>query len=103
MDPGRLDRRVTIKREIWTPRPDGGFDTVMVVVVTVWAHVHQTSGGEFVKADMVTAERRAVFTMHHRSDLTTADVLEWDGVAWNVRALRELGRREAIEIHATSE
>ncbi|SDD71982.1 phage head closure protein [Rhodospira trueperi] len=104
MNIGRMDRRITV---MVTSMIDDGYGGTIpggtVALGTFWANVRQLSGREFIGAEAVQAERKAVFTVHWVDGLDTTATVEWDGATWNIREVREVGRREALELHCTSE
>ena len=108
MRAGRLDRRLTIRRATRTQNALGETVETWADVATVWAS----------KVDKATAEadargsgeaRAATITTHFRIrwSTTTAAVTPLDrvfvgGREFDVTGVREIGRREGVEIMATA-
>ena len=108
MRAGRLDRRLTIRRATRTQNALGETVETWADVATVWAS----------KVDKATAEadargsnetRAATITTHFavRWSATTAtidprDRVRCEGRDYDVTGLREIGRREGVEIVATA-
>lgn len=102
MDPGRMDRRIELQAETETSDGMGGWIVETTTFATVWASVKQSGGREYLHADRIIDERRAVFTVHWRGDITTETTVLWDGDTWDVHEVREIGRRAGLELHCTS-
>lgn len=105
MRAGDLDRRVTLQRMTTAtsdfstePRQSG-----WTALAVVWAAFRPVSDGEKWRAGMVEAREVARFTIRHSpdvSDLSGKDRLMFDGNAWGIMGVKELGRREWLEITA---
>ena len=98
---GSLDHRITLqRRSTWTDleyeETREGFETLK----TVSASVRHASGREFLSAGAIVNERRAIFTIRWREGLTTLDRLVYAGAPFNIKEIREIGRREGLEIFA---
>ena len=104
MRAGDLDRRITIWRMGEEQQDPGGgwIPAQPELVATVWAAVQQTGGREFLDAAQVTAERRVVFRIRYRSDIQQDWWIEYGGWKHDVHEIRELGRREGLELHCTA-
>lgn len=104
MRAGDLDRRITIKR-LEPGGPDGGggwMPPTEVTVATVWAAVTQAGGREFLDGRQITAERRVVFRIRYRDDITESNWISYRGWNHDIHEIRELGRREGLELHCTA-
>lgn len=106
LTPGRkLDRRLTVLRA--GAPVDDGFNArpgALVPIATVWASAEHVSDGERARA----AERAATATLRfvvRWSELLASvderDALEYRGAQLDVVAVKEVGRREQLEISAT--
>ncbi|OAN86307.1 hypothetical protein A8B77_02800 [Erythrobacter sp. EhN03] len=99
MNAGALDRRVTIQRELVTGENDYGEQiTETVDVATVPADVRQMSGREFFAAAAVTAESRVLFRLRYIEGVSVTDSVLYDGRDHNIQEVKELGRREGLEL-----
>lgn len=104
MEPGKLDRRITLLRfgetlDQWNQPTDGWSE-----ITKRWASKQDVSDGEKLRAAQVGATVTTRFVV--RSDsvtrtLTAADRIEYDGVTYAIEGTKEIGRREAIEITAS--
>jgi SPP1 family predicted phage head-tail adaptor len=103
MQAGALDRTITIREEGLIDDGYGGtIPGGWQDLATVAAHVKQQTGREFIQAQQVTAERRVVFTIRFRAGITTAMQIRYDGTEFNIREVREIGRRQWLELHTES-
>lgn len=102
MKAGTLDRRITLQaftssRDPITNELIEDWDDV----VTVWAKVSSASGREFAAGNVPIAERRAVFTIRFRA-VSQIDRVSYDGEIWEIVDIREIGRREGLELHTVA-
>lgn len=103
MRAGKMDRRITIRGTTLVPDGYGGWiEGGVTDIATVWASAQQQGGREFIAADQVQSERRVVFRLRYRSDLDTTNTVLFEGTEFNIREVRELGRRAGLELHCTS-
>lgn len=99
---GSLDRRITIERYVETRDPV--YNSVSYDW-TSWqpdvpANVRTAGGREFLEAGGQYVERRAIFKVRWIPDLQTTDRVSWNGRAYDIKDVREIGRRRFLEIHA---
>ncbi|WP_062225661.1 phage head closure protein [Aureimonas frigidaquae] len=102
MRAGDLDRQIVIEREQITG--DDGYGNEIrgwAPVATVWANVKQESGREFFAQSAVQNERRVVFRIRWL-EVKTDDRVMYEGREHNIHDVRELGRREGIELHTAA-
>lgn len=104
MSAGELDRRVRFERKTVE---DDGFSadgTVSwVPIATVWASVVAVSDGEKWRAGAlgaIVSHRIRVRFSSVFADLTAADRVVYRGDVLEIGAVKELGRREFLEITA---
>lgn len=102
MRAGDLDRRITLQKRTEQQDTYGQPIITWVPIATVWAQMQQQSGREFMAGAIPVSERRVVFRMRHRSDITVLDRVTHDGDEFDVNEVRELGRREGLELHTTA-
>lgn len=67
---------------------------------TVWAAMKYDSVDEEFASNQNYARRVVTFTMRFTSDLTAVDRLRCNGVEYDIKGIREIGFREAIEVKA---
>lgn len=109
MRAGKLDRRITLERNV--PTKDGAGHPVdnWVELATVWASKQEIRDGERslerLRADEVAAVATARFQVRWSAvvaSLTPKDRLTFDGLRHEITALKEIGRREGREITAAA-
>ncbi|WP_457586100.1 phage head closure protein [Ensifer canadensis] len=95
---GNMDRRITIERETETVKPSGSVAKVWAPVATVWAEVLQQTASEFFTGFGEAETGTVIFRVRYRPGITTADRVTYDGVAYGIAEIKELGRRDALEL-----
>jgi SPP1 family predicted phage head-tail adaptor len=101
---GKMDRRITLER--FTETVDQFNEPVKAwgALATRWASYEPISDGERFRAGETAATASARFVIRHSAtvaDLNPKDRLTFDGAAWQILHVKEIGRREGIEISAT--
>lgn len=104
MNPGRMDRQITIERKTETRDAVGYPVPSWSPLATVWAEVRPLSGREALRSGealgRVIGSETASFFIYHTDGLTIEDRINYDGKIWNIRYIREIGRRDGLEILA---
>lgn len=100
IDPGTLNRRVVIERYTTTGGGSWNPEPVWTDLRTVWAALKYDSADEEFAAGQAYARRVVTFTLRFTRDLTALDRLRCDGVSYEIKGIREIGFREAIEVKA---
>jgi SPP1 family predicted phage head-tail adaptor len=101
---GNMDRRITLER--FTETVDQFNEPVKAwgALAIRWASYEPISDGERFRAGETAATASARFVIRHSAvvaDLNPKDRLTFDGAAWQILHVKEIGRREGIEISAT--
>lgn len=91
---GRLRQRVTIQQESRVDDGAGGYALSWQDVAVVWAAVEPTGGREIVFAGRVEARVTHRVILRYRADVTAAMRVVYDGRAFAVRAVVNLGERD---------
>lgn len=93
---GPMDQRVTLQRLVVSSDGAGGqtetwadFDDTP----GIWAHVIAKSGREAMVEGRTTATFIVLFTIWNRRDIDPRDRILWQGVAYNIRGIRDEGGR----------
>ena len=102
MRAGDLDRRIVIEKRVITTSPFNEEIITFEPLAEVWAHVLQQGGREFLGAEAVTAERRVVFRIRWLAGVSALHRVVYEGRAHNITEVREIGRREGLELHSTA-
>ena len=98
MKPGPLDRRVTIQRKTVVYDEYNSPVEAWANLATLSAQVIQQSGREFLSADQTQAERRVLFRLRWFDGVTVLDRVSYGGRLHNIQDVKELGRREGLEL-----
>lgn len=101
MRAGRLDRRITIQRKSITQSDSGDEVVTWVDVDTVWAEKIENRGAERFSIKQIVGH--AVRTFRFRWSVTVAEIttehrLIFDDREYDITDVREIGRREGIEV-----
>jgi len=97
---GRLDRKITIERKTTTTDSIGGVVETWATWKTAWSEVVPVSGREALRFNRPTASRVSKFVIRYLSGLTEKDRIVHDSQNWDVIYIREIGRREGLEVIA---
>lgn len=102
---GKLDRRITISRATVTQDAFNNPVEVWSDLATVWASKKDVSDGERFQSGTMNASRMTRFQVRWSSELAgvnAKDRLLFEGATYDIHNAKELGRREGIEITASS-
>jgi SPP1 family predicted phage head-tail adaptor len=105
MKSGPLDRRVTIKRATTTANSFGEGVKTWATLATVWASQSPVSDAERVQSGQITADAQMRFRIRYSravADVNPKDRLEIGGKVFEIWGVKEIGRREGLEISATA-
>ncbi|ALR22075.1 hypothetical protein ATN00_18950 [Sphingobium baderi] len=97
-----MDRRITLQRYTETRNAYNEVVMTWADLATVYAEVRQQGGREFLAAAQETASKRVVFFIRWYPGLTTADRIFYDGRLHNIVEVREIGRRDGVELHTVA-
>jgi SPP1 family predicted phage head-tail adaptor len=102
---GRLDRRITILRA--TVAADEFNEQVETwgTLAVVWAQATPVMDAERQRAGETLASKAYRFTIRYSSDVAAVDPRDrvtFDGRTYDVQGVKEIGRREGLEITATA-
>ena len=102
MEPGRLDRRISILQrgsstDSWNQRGN-----TYVLLATVWAEVRDPGAKEREEADQRVTVITKVFTIRFRSDLTTIHRINYGSDTYHITGIAEIGRQEGLRITAVA-
>lgn len=87
MNPGDLNRRVTIRRMDQVPDGGGGYTEEPVEVATVWAKVEPLRGREQILAMQTGMQRPHRFTIRYRDGITGAKDLLYGGARFDIQSV----------------
>ncbi len=95
---GKMDRRIAIERRTETVSPSGDVVKGWTVLCAAWAEVLQQSASEFFTGYGEAETGTVIFRVRHIDGITTADRVTFDGTAYGIKEVKELGRRDALEL-----
>lgn len=105
MRAGNLDRSIIIQAKTPTQNAFGE-------PVDVWAKIHTDDtiparivpmrGSESFTARQVVGKAVVTFRIRYRADVTTLNRIVYDGRDYDIHDVREVGRREGLEIDASA-
>lgn len=101
MKAGKLDRTITLQAPSYgIPDDYGAVVTTWGDPITVRAELVAIASDEAVKDSGEAATKAITFRIRYVDGITTAHRLSYAGSYFNVRDIREIGRREALEVLA---
>lgn len=105
MRAGSLDRRLTLRRRVVTTNALNEDVETFPDLATVWASKADVSDAEKVRAQQVGAEITTRFVVRWSVDLATLnpkDRCACEGREYEITGVKEVGRRDGIEITASA-
>lgn len=103
MRAGKMDRRISLQR--WTETGRDALNAPIygwVEIAEVWAQQRPTRGGERMAAQQQTGTKLIGFHMRYRNDISVKDRVLYEGQAFEIQDIREIGRRVVTEIDAAA-
>ncbi|WP_424976811.1 phage head closure protein [Leisingera sp. S232] len=98
---GKLDRQITITREVETVAASGAVSKVWTPVATVRAELIQRSADEYLTGFGEAASGNAVFRIRYLPGIITADRVTCDGLSYDIDEIVELGRKRGLELRCS--
>lgn len=98
MRAGKLDRSITIQRFTSTVDEYGTPVMTWTDVATVRAQIMQASTEEFIRAYGASDKTVIIFRARWLSGITNADRISYDGANYNIKEVKEIGRRKGLEL-----
>jgi SPP1 family predicted phage head-tail adaptor len=102
MKAGQLDRVITVQSFASVPDSWGTPVPTWTNVATLRAHVIQSSTDEFIRAFGASDETVTVFRTRYIAGVTTSHRVVHDGKVHNIKEIKEIGRRKALELRTVS-
>jgi len=105
MEAGRLDRRVQFRRAVIGTGPFGQVETWSDLGAPVWASKTDISDGERWRAGAVSAQVTTRFRIRWSlwaAEITPKDRLVCEGRSYEIAGIKEIGRREGLEMTAAA-
>lgn len=98
MRAGELRHRIQIQRKVTTGGSLGHSSTSWQVHAEVWADVRHLGGIEGIKAGAITSTVQASCRIRWRDDVTPADRVAINGMAYNIEAVLPDARRQFVDL-----
>lgn len=105
MDAGRFDRRIAIKRAAATVNAFNEPVYSWSTLATVWAQMVPVNDAERMRAGETLANMQARFTIRWSATAATIDPrdrLTFEEREYDINGVKQIGRREYLEITATA-
>jgi len=102
MRAGKLEKTITIERVTTTVDDYGTPIEGWATFATVRTQVIQSSTEEFMKGWGASTEAATVFRIRHLDGITPADRVLYQGRAFDLKEIKELGRREGLDLRCVA-
>jgi SPP1 family predicted phage head-tail adaptor len=100
MRAGKLDQTITVQRFTNTTDDYGVPVETWTDLATVRAQIIQQSTEEFIRGYGAEDDAIVIFRTRWIADIKTADRVSFNGVQWNIKELKPIGRRKGLDIRA---
>lgn len=98
MRAGKLDRHITIERLTETITPSGGVIKSWQSIASMRTEIVQQTATEFLTGYGEAENGTIIFRIRFRPGITTADRVKFNGNAYDLKEIKELGRRRGLEL-----
>jgi SPP1 family predicted phage head-tail adaptor len=98
MKAGRMTEAVTVERETETVDQYGTVTKTWATIATRKAEIIQAGTTELLKPFGEEEQSAIVFRVRYVADVTTKDRLTYRGQAFNIRDIKEIGRRRGLDL-----
>ena len=98
MRAGTLDRTITIERATTAVDDFGTSQETWASFARMRAHVIQATTEEFMRGYGASSEAVIIFRIRHHPGITLADRVCFDGRLFDLKEIKELGRREGLDL-----
>lgn len=103
MRAGKLTELVVIERRGETVDPYGTVSEGWTTIATLRAQIVQASTEECLKSAGTEAETAIIFRVRYREGIQPDDrILDRHGRAFDIKAIKELGRREGLDLRCVT-
>ena len=102
MRAGKLDKTITIERSAATVDSYGTPSEGWNPIATIRAQVIQSTTEEFMRSFGQTSETAVVFRIRHLGGIGPSDRVTFDGQAFDIKEVKELGRRAGFDLRCVS-
>ena len=102
MRAGKLTETITVERFTKSVDDYGTETEAWTALATMRAQLIQSSTEEFIRAYGSTSDMIAIFKVRWRDLFTTEDRVVHKGQVYDLKEIKELGRREALELRCVA-
>lgn len=102
MRAGELDRTIALQSVSTVADSFGELLETWTTFASPAARVVPNRGNERFAAQQVVGHAVVTFRIRYRTDLSVLNRIVYDGKQWDIHDVREVGRREGLEIDATA-
>lgn len=100
MRAGRLDRQITIQRSENSVNEYGTPVFTWTDTATLRVQLVESRAEEFLAGGAANDKTLAIFRVRYLAGVTNADRIAYDGKLFNIREVKEIGRRKGLELRA---
>jgi SPP1 family predicted phage head-tail adaptor len=102
MRAGKLDKTIEIQRHTLSVDDYGTQTEGWATAATVRAQVMQSTTEEFLRSFGTTSDIAIIFRIRHMEGLTPTDRVQFNGQAYNLNEVKELGRRAGLDLRCVA-
>lgn len=102
MRAGKLDKTIEIQRQTVAVDDYGTQTEGWTTVTTIRAQVMQSTTEEFLRSFGTTSDIAIMFRIRHMDGLTPTDRVLFNGKAYDLKEVKELGRREGLDLRCAA-
>lgn len=94
------DKKIELLRQVHTRDEMGFTKATLESMRTVWAYFRHLSGKEMFAAATVNYKEEVLFQVNYRSDLTTANMVRYNGTLYNITRIDTFeGHKEDLMLY----
>ena len=96
------DKKIELLQQVHTRDEMGITKTTLESMGTVWAYFRHLSGKEVFAAATVNYKEEVLFQVNYRTDLTTANVIRYNGKTYNITRIDTFeGYKQDLTLYCT--
>lgn len=102
MRAGKFDRTIVLERSVPEIAPSGSVSNGRMPFATARAEIVQQSATEFLTGYGEAESGSVIFRIRYLPGITTADRVSYNGAAYDLKEITEIGRRRGLELRAVA-
>jgi SPP1 family predicted phage head-tail adaptor len=102
MQAGKLSRKIKIQRATETVSPSGSASKAWADLYAIRAEIVQQSSSEYLTGYGEADDGTIIFRVRFRPGVTTDDRVLYDGRPYDLKEIKEIGRRRGLELRGVS-